>query len=215
MIPTPSRAATLLNSVGPAIWTSVQAGVEAANNIQPTPEGRDNHFWSHCARYHNKKRLLVESQKHRGEWQLIPDVPNTGIRIVIDDVHQVRVLRSLHGDVPHPGRNRARRESWSQPSTQRELFVTADNRLVDEDDESLRALNMLIDWHLDRHGEPVINVSLPMGPWEFEHLVRVYWRVPLPGADDFANIAFNPPQPSSHEFGNLLRVDPDEFGRSR
>ncbi len=213
VIPTPAQALTVLGPLGPSVWTSVQAGVDGANDLQPSAEGRDNYFWSHCARYYNRRRLFAESQGHRDEWQLIPDVPNTGIHLIVDSVHRVRVLRSLNGDVPHPGRNRARRKAWSQPPGQGQLFITADNRLVYGDDKALLALSLLIDWHLDRHGEPVIHVSLPVGPWEFTDEVRVHWRVPLPGAEDFSNMAFNPPKPSPHEFGNLLRIDPNELGK--
>jgi hypothetical protein len=205
----------LLSNLGPAVWASVRAGVEGADNLQPSTPQRDNHFWAHCARFYNKRALIEESDKH-AEWVLIPDVPNTGIHVVLNNVHRIRVLRSLNGNTPPPGRNRARREAWAQPSTQGEFYLTADNHLLTENDgQSLPAFNLILDWHLDKTGEPAISVSLPRGPWQFKKEVRVHWRVRLPGSEEeFAGTSFDPPKPSDDEFGNLLQIDDDEIGES-
>lgn len=208
VIPTPEQALPVLEPLASALPSAIRDGVEQADAVQPDALTRDNYFWSHCARFYNKRSL---NRMHGSDWHLIEDVPNTGIHIVLNGVHRIRVLRSLGGLVPHPGSNGARRAAWSQPPAQGRLFHSAENELlVDPPEDKLPAMNLLIDWHL-KDGEPVISVSLPRAPWEYEQAIRVHWRRPLPSDEDFAGLSFSPP-PVNDDFGSLVEIDPGEFG---
>ncbi len=206
MIPTPEQVLPLLAPLASAVPAALRQGMEAADALQPEPAARDNYFWSHSARFYNKREL---ARNAGNGWLLLDDVPNTGIHIVLQDVHRIRVLRSLNGTVPHPGRNLARRDAWAQPPGQGEFFLSADNELsLDNARSALPAMNLLIDWHQEQ-GEPVICVSLPRAPWSYQDNIRVYWRKPFPTADEFANMRFAPP-PVRDDFSDIIRIDPGE-----
>jgi hypothetical protein len=191
-------------------------GIEQADRLQPDVIERDNYFWSHSARFYNLRNLRTGDRINRDGWKLIPNVPNTGIHATINDVHTVRVLRSLNGTTPHPGMSKRRREAWRQPPAQLQLFLTGDNRLLDEDEpDALMSLNLIVDWHVDRFGEPVIHVGLPESDWEFNEEVRMHWREPLPGSEEeYQRAAFSPPKQDDSEFDNLIRVHESEIGKS-
>lgn len=214
MFPTSREVLPLLSDVGPSVWKAVRAGVESANSIQPDPATRDNHFWSHCARFYNKQALSVSTQ-HAERWTLKPDIPNTGIHLIVDHVHNVRILKSLNRMTPPPGGNRARRAAWSQMPGQTSLFLTADNRLLLDEDDALPAMSLIIDWYLDKDMEPRVFVGLPLAPWAYAQDVRLHWRVALPGSEEeFAGLSFDPKKPDDTDFGTLVKVDETELGKT-
>ena len=209
MIPTPDQVLPLLAPLAGAVPSAIRDGMDAADLLQPDPLVRDNHFWSHSARFYHRRSLATAQAE---SWQLIEGVPNTGIHIILENVHRIRVLKSLNGLVPHPGSNPTRRADWAQPAAQGEFFLSADNRLlVEEPDGVLPAMNLLIDWHQKR-GEPAIFVSLPKAPWDYKDSIRVHWRRPFPTepGGEFGSVGFNPP-PVNDDFSTIVRIDPGEM----
>lgn len=184
--------------------------MDEADALQPDPLTRDNYYWSHSARFYNRRSLAAA----QGDgWQLREGVPNTGIHIVLGGLHVIRVLKSLNGSVPHAGNNKARREAWSQPAAQTELFLSADNRLfAGAPDDVLPAMHLLIDWHVAADGKPATFVSLPRTPWGYLKAINVHWRRPFPGqaGSGLEGLSFNP-GPDSDDFGTVVRIDTAEL----
>ena len=178
--------------MGRSVPRALRDGIEKADELQPDSRSRDNYFWSHCARYYSRASLAMEKDP---SWTLIGDVANTGIHIILNSVHRIRVLRSLNDQPPPAGGSRARREAWAQPSAQSAFFHTATNELlVDPPPDTLPAMNLLLDWR-EESAEPIVYVSLPIGPWGFNERVRVHWREPLMDLeDDLGDLAFDPPR---------------------
>ena len=209
VIPTPDQVLPLLAPLGRSVPRALRDGIEKADELQPDSRSRDNYFWSHCARYYSRASLAMEKDP---SWTLIGDVANTGIHIILNSVHRIRVLRSLNDQPPPAGGSRARREAWAQPSAQSALFHTATNELlVDPPPDTLPAMNLLLDWR-EESAEPIVYVSLPIGPWGFNERIRVHWREPLMDLeDDLGDLAFDPPRvPDTEDFGVFVSVDPAE-----
>jgi hypothetical protein len=178
VIPTPADVLPLAEETVPPLQKALSLGIALADELQSDRQTRDPWYWSHTARWVARNHLRsVQSSA----WKLLSGVPNSGIHLRIGTVHHVRVLRSLGGTVPHPGRNRARRADWIQ-----------DSLLLDEDNQ-LPALSLLYDWQV-LHDEPSIYLSLPKRPWSYREQPELHWRVPVTGdADqDLANLSFDP-----------------------
>jgi hypothetical protein len=225
VIPTAAQAVPLLSNFGPHAWRAIRAGIAQADTQQPERDERDNYYWSHTARFYNKSALRIEHAKDRNaDWKLVEDVPNTGIHVLLADVHYVRVLKSLNGTAPNPGRNRQRRNAWVgvQPPEQGRLLLTRDCTLTTDDSDAFPALNVIVDWHLDEHAEPVVHVGIPAGPWDYAGdlatyaaSVRMHWRVPLPGSEaEYENLRFSSEQ-AGDDFTEILHIDDDETGDPR
>jgi hypothetical protein len=113
----------------------------------------------------------------------------------------VRFVRTLNGEAPPPGRNRSRRQAWTN-HPQLDLDVGV---------EQLPLVNLLMDWAV-RDDEPIIFVSLPRGPWKYGTPMRVAWREPLPrGKGGIAGLSFR-----GDDGGDplTLTVDPSEEAAS-
>lgn len=209
MIPTPAQVVPLLAPLAEALPSAIHDAIEAADALQPVLADRDNHFWSHAARFYNKRSLLAAQGNG---WKLVQGVPNTGIHIILCHVHRIRVLRSLGDGPPHPGSNKLRRAAWAQPPGQGQFFLSADNEFLAEDaGTTLPAMNLLIDWY-QFEGQARTFLSLPKEPWEYQRSVRVHWRTPLlsPSGEEFGDMRFQPPPPGD-DFGDLIRIDPGEL----
>jgi hypothetical protein len=176
-VPSPADVLPLVECTVPSLVKALQLGIGYADEQQPDPDDRDQWFWSHSARWRARRQLLSVAAEG---WSINPDVSNSGIHLCVDQVHCLRVLRSLGDTVPHPGSNRARRDAWIQDT-------------LPPRDGSLRPLSLLADWCV-HDDEPRIYLSLPKRPWTYGSDPELYWRVPVTGdaSQDLANLRFDP-----------------------
>jgi hypothetical protein len=197
VIPTPEEVLPLMEDCIPHLIKALSLGMGLADDLQPDPQHRDPWFWSHTARWRAKKHLIGVTAHIPDSWSIAPGVANSGIHLSIAAVHHVRVLRSLGGTAPHPGRNRARRAAWIQDTLR-------------FDDGGLPALSLLADWQ-DSNDEPVIHLSLPKRPWTYGSPPELHWRIPVTGdtGHDLNNLRFNPDSPNDDVLVTF-RVDPAE-----
>ncbi len=166
-----------------------------ADNLQPDLDTRNPWFWSDCARFQAGRELAAEQD----EWAMGEAVPSYGIHLRVGELHIGRVVRTLHGSTPHPGRNPARRRAWSnpQPPVQGQLPLGGE--------ANLPPLSVILDWH-ERAGEPEVHIGLPIGPWRYQKAPRLHWRVPLPDdAADLDALRFDPGPDTSDTF---IEIDP-------
>lgn len=179
-MPTPQDVLPIMECVVPHLTKALRLGIGHADDLQPDPKTRDSWYWSHSARWRACGHLLSVGKKEQEGWGFTKGA-NSGIHLRLADIHTVRVLRSVHDTVPHPGPNRARRLVWMQGST------------LPPNDGSLPPLSLLMDWCVE-DDEPCIYASLPRQPWKYRGTPQVYWRVPVTGdaGKDLANLEFNP-----------------------
>lgn len=186
-----------MECVVPHLVAALRTAIGFADDVQPDPGARDPWFWSHCARWRACEHLhAVPKNEHHG-WTFTR-APNSGIHIGLAGIHTLRVLRSLGDTVPHPGRNRTRRQVWMQSA------------MLPPSDGSLAPMSMLADWRV-KDDEPHIYASLPKRPWRYKAQPEVYWRVPVTGdADlDLANLQFDPGLLPGEQMVSF-KVDPAE-----
>jgi len=197
-MPTPHDVLPLAECTIPHLAKGLRLGIGFADELQPRTDDRDSWFWSHSARWRTRGHLL--SVPKREGWGINPKAPNSGIHLRLQDIHTVRVLRSLSETVPHPGRNRARCDAWMQGT-------------MPPNDGTLPALSLLIDWRVrdDEPDEPLIYLSLPKRPWRYGAKPELHWRVPITGdADqDLANLRFEPGM-FPGDVMVTIKVDPSE-----
>jgi hypothetical protein len=162
----------------PDLTKGLRLGIGYADGQQPDLDDRDPWFWSHSARWRARRHLL--GVKETDGWAITRRVPNSGIHLCIKDIHTVRILRSLGGTVPHPGRNRARRDDWIQGT-------------LKPSDGGLPPLSLLMDWQV-HDDEPLVYLSLPKRPWSYGSDPELHWRVPVTGDadEDLNNLRFDP-----------------------
>lgn len=199
-----SQVLPLAAEASEALYEAVRYGVGYADSLQPDPDIVDSHFWSHSARFLARNHL----RNLQGEtWSLRERVSNSGIHLVLGQVHVVRVVKSLSRTIPHPGRNRTRRAAWvGVPQSQQLQFALP----MAGGEGPLPPLSLIADWHLDEDREPRIFLSLPKGPWKYRQNPRVHWRVPLaaggsPAISDLPD--FNGGDPGDP----TIWVDPSEW----
>jgi hypothetical protein len=196
-VPTPAEVLPLAECAVPDLMRGLRLGIGFADDLQPDPDSRDWWYWSHSARWRARGHLLAVDEQDG--WGITPDVPNSGIHLRLRDLHDVRVLRSLGSTVPHPGRNRERRRAYqqSQPTLR-------------QNDGSILALSLLMDWEV-KDDDPVVHVSLPKRPWEYNCKPDLYWRVPVTGdaEGDLSKLSFDPGLlPGDVEV--TIKIDPSE-----
>lgn len=183
---TPSLVVPMLGDAPDALYEALRIGSSYADDLQPEVENQ--HFWSHSARFgawRNLRQIQAEN------WTLRDGVPNCAIHLTFNGLHNLRVVRSLGNTVPHPGRNNARKAAWTGINEQMSFD------LQEVEGSSIPLLSLIADWSLDEDREPVIHLSLPIGPWRFGQNPRCHWRIPLlseksvaledmyfPGSDD-------------------------------
>jgi hypothetical protein len=187
VIPTPRQVLPILLPAAGPIRNSLRKGVAYADELQPESDTRDPWFWSHSARYSTLRHLAAANSRVGVEgWEVRSGVPNCGIHIRLGDLHLARVVRSLSGTTPPPGRNLARQRAWrgvGDPGPQQ-------GQLNLDTDEGLPPLQLIVDWS-DESGEPVIHVGLPSAPWDYRKAPRLHWRVQLPDEEvDLESLAF-------------------------
>ncbi len=170
----------MLSASLPTIQKALLDGIDFASDIQPEPENRDRWYWAHSARY-RARRVLEASSKDAQGWELVAGVPNSGIHILVDGLHKVRVLRSTEGTTPAPGHTRMRRQAWQQTRFQ---FPSKDRA------EGLPPLDLVLDWTTDHTDALTIHLGLPKGVWNYGNDPILEWRVPLPSGDDIEDLAF-------------------------
>lgn len=194
--PQPDQVVPLLVPAAPALWDGLRAGIEHANSLQPDPDDRNPWYWAHSARWKACQR--IESAAGVGEdWSLVENVPNCGIHLRLDSMHVARVVRSFGGTTPHAGSNKKRARAWS--GVQGQLALASGG--------TLPPLSLIIDWQVI-DDEPIVHVGLPAGNWEYGSTANLFWRVPLPNADDdLSSLSFEPRVDAG---GSLvrLRLDP-------
>jgi hypothetical protein len=73
-------------------------------------------------------------------------------------------------------------------------------------------LSLIADWHLDPEREPLVHLSLPLGPWKYRENPRTHWRVILP-AGGSVGIEELPGFPGSDdgEPFEAISIDPSEW----
>lgn len=168
----------MLQPIATPLWSSLRIGTEYATEQQPDADDRNPWFFADCARF--KAYCDLRAREDDG-WKLRSDVPNYGIHLLVGGVHLARVLRSLDGSAPPPGGNPRRRRHYQQQGVQGQLALSTT--------DGLPPLNLIIDWHVG-DGEPIVNVSLPYRPWDYQSNPEVHWRVPFPDEAEFENLAF-------------------------
>jgi hypothetical protein len=200
---TPEKVLPLLDGISTPLYEALRSGCSFADSIQPDLAAGGAWFWSHCARF-SAQQMLASAQSP--DWSLVKNVPNNGIHLTIGGIHKVRVVKSLGGEIPPPGRNKARRTAWVGIAQQLTFNLPTTGC------DSIPALSLIADWHLDEDREPVIHLSLPRGPWRYGQDPRCEWRVHLsPGSSlGIDDLAF-----SGGDEGDPLieiAVDPPEWG---
>jgi hypothetical protein len=177
-VPAPADVLPVVECAVPHLTKALRLGIGYADEQQPDLDDRDPWFWSHGARWRARRHLMSVTSPMG--WGINPDVPNSGIHLRLADIHDIRVLRSLGGTVPHPGRNRVRRRAWVQDT-------------LPPNDGALRPLSLLADWQV-HDDEPLVYLSLPKCPWTYGSDPDVHWRVPVTGDidKDLANLRFDP-----------------------
>jgi hypothetical protein len=183
--PRPEDVLPLLDRWAAPLYDCLRDGIDFANSLQPDPESRERWYWAHSARFVARKELIARGAP------LTPKTPNAGIHLVLDGIHTARVLRSLWGSAPHPGRNAARQKCWvgvKQHVQGQFAFATTTGT-------ALSPLSLLVDWQMDAEDEPIVHVSLPISSWRFTQRARLHWRVPLRdgGADAYSDLRFDAP----------------------
>ena len=172
---TPSVVLPLLDDAPDTIYEALRLGIGYADNLQPEVESQ--HFWSHSARFGAWRELRRATAD---KWSLNDRVPNCGIHLTIGGLHTLRVVRSLGNTVPPPGRNASRRVAWKGINEQLSFGLQDTGEFV------IPPLSLLADWRLDEDREPVVHVSLPIGPWLYGQNPRCHWRVPLPSTNSMS-----------------------------
>lgn len=151
----------LFDGIASVVYEAIEHGAEYADDLLDYSD--DPWYWSHSARFAIRNQLrpaLAEAER----WAMQPRVPNSGVHLLIDNVHTVRLVKSLDQNVPHPGRNLQRRIAWSNG----ELELTHGS-------DALPIMSLIMDWHMSS-GEPALYVSLPKGPWNYGKATDVHWR---------------------------------------
>lgn len=183
MIPTPAQLAPLVEPIAGPIYESLRLGIDFADQ---TMRSHDGHFHSHCVRYRTREALeAVEAT----DWHLVPRIPNSGIHLVLGGgLHTARLLRTLNGGAPHPGRGLTRQRAWTNLDMPIQLPLDLDT--IDE--VAFAPLSLLLDWSI-MDDEPLVHLSLPQGAWSYGNKPRLHWRVLLndPGIAGMG-IEFNP-----------------------
>lgn len=183
MDPTPQEVLPVLAAASEDLYAALRKGIAYADELQPDRDARDPWFWSHSARFKARSELLGKAESRVEGYRLREGVPNCGIHLGFDGVHKARVVRSLGGTTPAPGRNPARRRDWRGVPVQTQLLLAASG--------TLPPLSMIIDWQ-DVAGEPVIHVGLPRFGWDYRTKPLLHWRVPLPDEGiDYASLVFD------------------------
>jgi hypothetical protein len=198
MVPTSAQVMPMFDPIAKPIYEAIYSGVGYADDLLNYTD--DPWYWSHSARF-TIRNILSTELAIIDRWSLATRVPNSGVHLIADNIHPVRVVRSLAGDVPQPGRNRARQLAWCNPDNTLDLTVGQENPLP--------LVNLLIDWHL-RDDEPIVHVSLPIGPWRYGKPTRVHWREPLQrgGAASIGDLVF---EGGDDDSGLLtVTIDPTE-----
>ena len=160
---------------------ALHAGIDRANDIQPERRNRDPWFWSHSARFAALKALEERSKGAYG-WELVEDVPNSGIHIGLSGLHVVRVLRSVWKTTPSPGRNNARRDAWKQHRQLRFSF--------EEGNSGYQPADLILDWTTDDSDQLMMHLGMPLGAWEHGSDPKLAWRIPLASADSLHDLSF-------------------------
>lgn len=201
MIATPSDVLPLVEPAVDDLRSALRKGVDYADDLQSEFGATeiDRHFWAHSARY-RARRHLISIASGAASWKIAPGISNSAIHLQFEGGHTARVLRSLGGEMPHPGRNRQRRAAWDNP--QLELDLAEGHRFP--------LLRLIIDWHVV-DGEPVIHVGLPRCPWDYLSDPVLHWREPITGDIDLDSLAFAPAAlDDDDEVPITLQVDPAE-----
>jgi hypothetical protein len=199
--PSPETVVPLVAAAAEALYDSLRHGIGYADNQQPDLKAADPWYWSHSARFAALGHLVTIK---RVSWDVVPKVPNTGIHIEIGGLHRIRVLRSLNRQAPHPGGNRARERAWVGVPYQLPLALGS---LEDV------PLSLIADWHMDEDREPLVYLSLPIGPWKHRENPRYHWRFLLPqgvsvGIEELPSFAGGDDGDPTRE----IHVDPSEWG---
>ena len=190
----------LINASLPEIRKALLDGIDFASDIQPETDSRDRWYWAHSARY-RARRTLETSSRDADSWELVSGVPNSGIHILVDGLHKVRVLRSAEGTTPAPGHTRRRRQAWQQIRLQ---FP------IDGEAGALPPLDLVLDWTTDHTDTLTMHLGMPRGVWNYGNDPILEWRVSLPSADDIDELAF---EGADDDFmPAVLRIDDTEAG---
>lgn len=163
------------------LYSCLTQGIEYANDQQPDRDRRDPWFWADCCRYRTRETMRALSGER---WTLKPSVPNYGVHVRVEELHMVRVVRSLDGYAPHAGRNPKRRKAWKQE---------VQGQLALDDRRALPPLSVIIDWHESEDERPVLHAGIPLSAGKMGTAPTMMWRVPLddPG-DEIGYLRFDP-----------------------
>lgn len=196
MIPTPKQVVPLLLDASEQLYGALNHGISYADALQPDPGSVDPWFWAHGARFDALRTLTRGAPQ---DWKIRPKVANSGIHLLIQDLHKARVAKAADGFVPAPGSSQKKRRDYV--GIQSQLLYDMGEGLF------LPALSLLIDWQVNRDREAVLHLSLPLQPWRWGQDPTVHWRVPLPpgGALSLTDMAFDP----GSDDGDVLEVSLD------
>ena len=96
-------------------------------------------------------------------WSLGRKLPLSGIEVSCEPF-TLRVLRSQHGNPPHPGRSQARQRYWCQlPLFSEQWTMSA-------------GANLILDWSLAEDQSIALALSKPTAIWPYRGAPRLEWR---------------------------------------
>ena len=199
---TPTEAVPQLAECLPPLVDALHHGIDFANELQPIRRTRDPWFWSNSARFAARRTLANSPADGTANWELVADVPNSGIHIRINHLHVVRVLRSAGGTTPAPGRSRNRRKAWQQ-SRQLQLALGVGTNA------EFPPTALILDWAIDDSDGLLMHLGMPLGPWDHGQHPILAWRVALPAADSLGALTFA--GADDPEVPVRLRVDDTEW----
>jgi hypothetical protein len=202
----PESVLPMLAESAEALYDALRMGTSFADGLQPDKDHLDLHFWSHSARFQARNYL---AQGGGLSWTLVSRVPNSGIRMLIDGIHSLRVVKSLDGEIPPPGANKARNDAWVGVGVRNQLALPLGRP---GQDLTQQPLSLIADWFLDEQREPIVHVSLPKRPWPFGCDPQCFWRVLLSPGNSLA--LEDLPGFSGEEGGDptiTIKVDPLEW----
>lgn len=196
----PEQALQHLRKPLAALRDSLEHGASFATS---TMEGHadDPYLWAHLTRYEARNDLATKTEDG---WSIGRRLANSGIEIVSEPL-VVRALKTQGSTTPHPGRNAARINFWTQAVTQLRLPLRFGNR------EMPQSANLIVDWSIGHDNDILLALAKPVGTWRYRGNPKLAWRKPVVfDASDEPSFV-----PASEDVEVLVEYDQDELKGER
>jgi hypothetical protein len=149
-----------------AIWIALDDGVSFADTTL-TQLRSDAWMWAHLVRY--RAAALLEKSTD-SSWRFCWK-RHSGIEVA-KGPFVMRAFKTQEGGPPAPGRNRARRQFWTQP---RQLAFPIWGDVL----EIQEGANLILDWTATDEREVLLALSRPAGIWDYKADPILEWRRPI------------------------------------